>query len=233
MYQHRHPRRAGTTDAGAGDALKGTQALMPCEPVVVRSERNGHVRVKVSGELDIAAGPALRSALDAAVDRCAHVMLDLTGVTFCDCSGLNVMLAAQRHAAAQGKTLSVRAAGPAVEGLLTRTGTWSLLTRTQPEEDVLSDGEEDLEEEVVQLRRAMLTRPQIDQATGILMATFSLSSEDAWSVLVRVSQNTNTKLHHVAEELLRTVRGQTLPETMRTQFGAAVSAIRDGGAPAE
>lgn len=77
--------------------------------------------------------------------------------------------------------------------------------------------------EVAQLRRAMQTRPTIDLARGILMASFSLSPEAAWSVLVRTSQNTNTKLHQLARELVGTVHGSTLPEQVQRQLAAAVA----------
>ncbi|MEU6658731.1 ANTAR domain-containing protein [Streptomyces sp. NPDC046821] len=79
--------------------------------------------------------------------------------------------------------------------------------------------------ELVQLRRAMETRPAIDLARGILMATFGLTPEDAWSVLVAVSQNTNTKLHAVAGDLVRSVRGEALPEPVRQQLAARITEL--------
>ncbi|MEU6064628.1 ANTAR domain-containing protein [Streptomyces sp. NPDC047082] len=96
------------------------------------------------------------------------------------------------------------------------------------QEDALSR-EEDLRTEVVQLRRAMQTRPVIDQATGVLMASFSLSSEDAWYVLVMVSQNTNTKLHRLAQELVDTTQGGELSEAVQQQVAAAVAALHAAG----
>ena len=79
----------------------------------------------------------------------------------------------------------------------------------------------------------MQTRPTIDLARGILMASFSLTPEAAWSVLVRTSQNTNTKLHHLAQDLVGTVRGTTLPEQVQQQLAAAVAgASRPVGEPA-
>ncbi|WP_373315284.1 ANTAR domain-containing response regulator [Streptomyces lanatus] len=85
--------------------------------------------------------------------------------------------------------------------------------------------QKDLRDEVDQLRRAMETRPAIDQARGILMASFGLSPEDAWTVLVSVSQNTNTKLHSLADELVTTVQGGALSETMRQQVSAALTGL--------
>lgn len=69
----------------------------------------------------------------------------------------------------------------------------------------------------------MQTRPTIDLARGILMASFGLSPEAAWSVLVRTSQNTNTKLHDLAQDLVSTVHGTELPEQVQQQLAAAVA----------
>ena len=43
-----------------------------------------------------------------------------------------------------------------------------------------SDTDQDLRIEVAQLRRAMQTRPVIDLARGVIMASFELSAEDSW-----------------------------------------------------
>jgi AmiR/NasT family two-component response regulator len=86
------------------------------------------------------------------------------------------------------------------------------------------DGE--LRREVADLRRAMRTRPAIDLARGILMATFNLSPEAAWTVLVTASQNTNTKLHVLAQDLVGTVQGVPLPEEVQQQVAAAVTRAR-------
>ncbi|MGW8375051.1 ANTAR domain-containing protein [Streptomyces sp. ODS28] len=73
-----------------------------------------------------------------------------------------------------------------------------------------------------QLRRAMRTRPVIDQARGIIMAVAHCSAEDAWRVLVEVSQHSNTKLHTVAEALVDTPEGPPLPEQLQREMDRAV-----------
>ncbi|MGX1370241.1 response regulator NasT [Streptomyces canus] len=55
-----------------------------------------------------------------------------------------------------------------------------------------------LRTEVEQLRQAIRTRPVIDQARGVLMATHACSSDQAWDILREASQLTNTKLRKVA-----------------------------------
>lgn len=107
----------------------------------------------------------------------------------------------------------------------------SILSAADTQEDALSR-DEDLHTEVAQLRRAMQTRPVIDQAIGVLMASFSLSPEDAWNVLVAVSQNTNTKLHQLARQLVTAVQGSALDEAVQQHLGAALLALRTPTSPA-
>ncbi|SNX58271.1 anti-anti-sigma factor [Streptomyces sp. TLI_55] len=183
----------------------------------------GQVRVTIRGELDLSVVPALERALRKAVARATRgVVLDLSGTSFCDCSGLNALLTARRHALESGRAFTIRSAGPAVRRLLTATGTWPLFT---PGEHALNHDEQALRDEVVQLRRAMRTRPAIDQARGILMATFALSPEDAWDVLVRISQNTNTKLHVLAGQLVGTAQDGGLPDGLRQQVTAVLETL--------
>lgn len=72
------------------------------------------VTVRCSGEIDLATGPALRLALSRAVDDHPFVVVDLTGVTFCDSTGLHVLLSAHQEAQAAGGRLEIHNAAPAV-----------------------------------------------------------------------------------------------------------------------
>src|SRR4051794_30813731 len=51
---------------------------------------------------------------------------------------------------------------------------------------------------------ALVTRDIIGQAKGILMERFKITSEEAFAVLARVSQDTNRKVSAIAEDLART-----------------------------
>ncbi|WP_138733621.1 GAF and ANTAR domain-containing protein [Modestobacter excelsi] len=51
---------------------------------------------------------------------------------------------------------------------------------------------------------ALVNRDIIGQAKGILMERFQLTADQAFDVLAKVSQDTNRKLHVVAEDLTRT-----------------------------
>jgi GAF domain-containing protein len=51
---------------------------------------------------------------------------------------------------------------------------------------------------------ALVNRDVIGQAKGILMERFKITSDQAFDVLAKVSQDTNRKVHAVAEDLTRT-----------------------------
>ncbi|MFF2788958.1 STAS domain-containing protein [Streptomyces sp. NPDC058049] len=89
----------------------------------------GTVQIVVIGEIDFDNATFLREALLAALfSHRATLLVDLERVTFCDCAGLNILLAA-RHAALQaGRSLHITAEGRRVERLLNLTDTRSLLT---------------------------------------------------------------------------------------------------------
>ncbi|MFC7841692.1 ANTAR domain-containing protein [Streptomyces sp. NPDC057382] len=68
-----------------------------------------------------------------------------------------------------------------------------------------------LQAEVEQLRRAIASRPVIDQARGILMATHGCTSDEAWHVLREASQLSNTKLRDVAAAVTASADGDGPP----------------------
>ncbi len=57
-----------------------------------------------------------------------------------------------------------------------------------------------------QMRDAMATRAVIEQAKGILMGQRGCSAEDAFDILVKLSQESNRKLRDVAQALLDQAR---------------------------
>ncbi|MFF5308900.1 ANTAR domain-containing protein [Streptomyces massasporeus] len=198
--------------------------------------------VTMWGELDLGSRRLLPELYDMLTLSGTGLDLRLDAVGFCDCAGLNALLDLRTRAVDEGKTVTIRSCGVAVERLLDLTGARELFVDsgrpesapppTAPVSDPPEEDGQDLRAEVTQLRRAMQTRPTIDLARGILMASFSLSPEAAWSVLVRTSQNTNTKLHHLAQDLVGTVRGTTLPEQVQQQLAAAVAGASRPGEPA-
>ena len=76
-----------------------------------------------------------------------------------------------------------------------------------------ADELEALRHEVEQLRRALSSRADIDQAKGALMLRYGITSQQAFDVLVRWSQHANVKLRVVALALLQAIGGEPRPQT--------------------
>ncbi|MET8079288.1 ANTAR domain-containing protein [Streptomyces sp. NPDC005303] len=233
--------------AHSAQPLTTLDARPPCLATIEAVVAGGRAVVTCRGEFDVGA-QELQADLYAVLDRSATgVDLDLEEVRFCDCAGLNVLLSLRREALDQGKTVTIRACSPTVARLLDLTGARELFVTEDFGNPAASkppavepipvveelpepvDVDRELRLEVDQLRRAMRTRPAIDVARGIVMASFGLSAEDAWTVLVTASQNTNTKLHHLAEDLMGAVHGTPVPEQQRQQIAAAVAKVREAG----
>lgn len=77
----------------------------------------GETVVTAMGELDLATVELVRDELLPAVDR-GTVILDLAGVTFCDSSGLRMLVEAHRRAKARGTCLRLAALTTPVRRLL-------------------------------------------------------------------------------------------------------------------
>jgi GAF domain-containing protein len=60
-----------------------------------------------------------------------------------------------------------------------------------------------------QLKDAMRSRAVIEQAKGALMCTRRCSADDAWAILVELSQQSNTKLRDVAAQLMEAYAPQS------------------------
>ncbi|MBO2465080.1 STAS domain-containing protein [Actinomadura violacea] len=108
--QHR-PSRA-VADARAASSEAG----------LTREQYADHTFIALSGELDIASAPSLRERLRVAlIDAGPHVVIDLSGVTFCDVSGLALLIGARRRTG-PGGTLVLAGARPQLVRLLHVTG---------------------------------------------------------------------------------------------------------------
>ncbi|MFJ9152087.1 ANTAR domain-containing protein [Streptomyces sp. NPDC102270] len=215
--------------AHSAQRLTTLDARPSCLATIEAAAAGERTVVTCRGEFDVGA-QELRSELYAVLDRSATgVDLDLDEVRFCDCAGLNVLLDLRREALDQGKTVTVRAYSPSVGRLLDLTGARELFATENPGSAGSRpvDVDQELRLEVDQLRRAMRTRPTIDVARGIVMASFGLSAEDAWTVLVAASQNTNIKMRDLAEELTGAVHGAPVPEQVQQQMAAAVAKVRE------
>ncbi|WP_079027371.1 ANTAR domain-containing protein [Streptomyces rimosus] len=227
-----------TGDTVGRDTPKSAPVLTKLAPSLVAievAEDSDRTDVAIWGDLDLGTGRHIEPvALTALGHSVRGLDLHLDAVHFCDCAGLGTLLHLRSQALDQNKTVILRSSSRAVDRILDLTGTGRLFTALFPDgQDAaspISDQaphsiDQALQEEIIHLRRAMQTRPAIDLARGILMATFTLCPEDAWAVMVATSQKTNIKLHRIAQDLVDSVQGTALPEAIQKQLAAAVAAV--------
>src|SRR4051812_537269 len=84
--------------------------------------------VALSGEGDLAAREECMAALMAAVSAAPLVVVDLSGVTFLDSSGVHALVTAYRAALDRGGRLTIVNASGMVEHVLDITGVGGLLS---------------------------------------------------------------------------------------------------------
>ena len=125
----------GGSDAAVITAKRGepanreepAQLELSCE-----TGANGYQIVSVTGELDIATAEQAYSYISEVIDgRPAPVTVDLSGLTFCDASGLGVLARIARHARQAGRQLKLTSARPPLLKIMRITG----LDRVFPELD--------------------------------------------------------------------------------------------------
>ncbi|MFC4033968.1 ANTAR domain-containing protein [Streptomyces polygonati] len=92
--------------------------------------------------------------------------------------------------------------------------------------DTLRREVEALRQEAEGLRQALTTSPIIDMARGVVMATAPCTKEEAWQVLVELSQRTNVKLRDIARHIVSGVTGEPMPPPVRGALLAALDRIR-------
>ena len=84
-----------------------------------------------AGEIDLYTAPRLHSELAAVIANAApesRVIVDMSGVEFCDSTGMNVLLSCLRQVRERGGELELAAPRPAVMKILQVTGLDSVFT---------------------------------------------------------------------------------------------------------
>ncbi|WP_030183331.1 ANTAR domain-containing protein [Streptomyces violaceorubidus] len=71
-----------------------------------------------------------------------------------------------------------------------------------------------LQEQVRQLKEAVVSHAVVDQAIGVVIALGGVTPDEGWIVLKEVSQHTNIKLRNVAETILIWRRTGVMPPQM-------------------
>ncbi|MDQ1051601.1 STAS domain-containing protein [Streptomyces sp. V4I2] len=95
---------------------------------IYRHDRRNRTLITLSGEIDLESAPLVRAALARCLsDGIRIVDVDLTPVTFCDCSGLNTFLYASQRTTEAGGILRLHNPPPAMGRILDLTGCGFLL----------------------------------------------------------------------------------------------------------
>ncbi|MBF6046997.1 STAS domain-containing protein [Streptomyces sp. NRRL B-1677] len=95
---------------------------------VYRHDRRNQALITLAGEIDQVSAPLVSAALERCLREGIHTIdVDLTPVTFCDCSGLNAFLRALHHTVAAGGSLRLHYPPPTLTRILALTGTGPLL----------------------------------------------------------------------------------------------------------
>ncbi|NEC91189.1 STAS domain-containing protein [Streptomyces sp. SID12501] len=102
---------------------------MPLSPFTIhRHDRRERALITLAGEIDLGSAPLVRTALARCLsDGIRIVDVDLTSVTFCDCSGLNVFLYAAQRTTDAGGVLRLYNPPPSLGRILDLTGCGFLL----------------------------------------------------------------------------------------------------------
>jgi anti-sigma B factor antagonist len=97
--------------------------------VSIRSQ-GGRTIMSVGGEIDLYTAPRLHGELVTALSGGGpeQIVVDMSGVEFCDSTGMNVLLAAHRRAREQGGDLELAAPRPAIKKILQVTGLETVFT---------------------------------------------------------------------------------------------------------
>jgi anti-anti-sigma factor len=106
----------------AVDAVR-EPAQVPAEASLSVLSWPGLIIARLGGDLDIASTPALRERLLGVLSPGVRLLvIDLSGVSFCDVAGLAVLIGTQRRARARGITVRLAAPRPQMARLLRITG---------------------------------------------------------------------------------------------------------------
>ncbi|MEU6595251.1 ANTAR domain-containing protein [Streptomyces sp. NPDC046881] len=95
-----------------------------------------------------------------------------------------------------------------------------------PDEQTDQEQVKALQDEVDQLRQALVSHALVDQAIGVVITVGGLRREQGWEALKHMSQHTNVKLREVARCLVEWPARRELPEVIRRALPAAVEYAR-------
>ena len=125
---------AAVQDGGSDVTVMTIERIQGLEPLALElscaTDGDGNQIISVTGELDIATAEQAYAYISDVIDAWpAPVSVDLSGLTFCDASGLGALARLARHARQAGRQLRLTAARPSLLKIMRITG----LDRAYPE----------------------------------------------------------------------------------------------------
>lgn len=121
-----HPTAGQQTDpksAPLWSLRAGGASVRLVELKISTASQGGHAVVSVYGEVDLYTAPRLQAELATLVrDGISRLVVDLSGVEFCDSTGMNVLLSAMKRLRENGGSLELAAPRSAVRRILQVTG---------------------------------------------------------------------------------------------------------------
>jgi stage II sporulation protein AA (anti-sigma F factor antagonist) len=87
--------------------------------------------IRILGELDHATAPEVRQRIDAVLlgQKVSNVIFDLSGLSFCDSTGVGLILGRYKLLKANGKLLTIKAPTPAVDKVLSVSGIYTIVPK--------------------------------------------------------------------------------------------------------
>ena len=86
------------------------------------------------------------------------------------------------------------------------------MSGTPPSSGESAQPGDELRDEIAHLHEAVRSQRAIGMAIGLLSATYACSTEQAWRTMLRVSQDSNTKVRTIARVLVAVHDGTATPE---------------------
>ena len=112
-----------TVEVGARGASRDAPAPRHRFAMANKQLGNGTPVVSVAGELDLATAPAFeRTLLDVTESGTAEVIVDLTGCSFLDSTGLRALVAARERLECSDRSLALVVSSPIVMRIFQITG---------------------------------------------------------------------------------------------------------------
>lgn len=103
--------------------------------------RDDTLVARIGGEIDLAVVDTLRSALENELDEdpgLRNIIVNLSGVTYIDSSGLGVLLGRYRRISGAGGRMFIVGASPQVRRILDMSGLFRIMKECASESDALA-----------------------------------------------------------------------------------------------